>query len=463
MLASVESLFLALPEVTQAIVVLIAGLTLLMVGPIYNNRTLTYGPTVLTMLGIFGCFLGISLGLLHFNTADVQGSVPELLNGIKTAFWASLTGVGGALLIKARHLIFGPPRMKAEGVIDEATIDDLATLLRNLHQSLAGREDSSLISQAKLLRQESRDGLASLKTSLDSYMEKVAESNSKALIEALKEVIRDFNTKINEQFGENFRHLNSAVEKILVWQEAYRQQLTEMIEQQKSTASSMAAATTNYREIVANSESFTAAANNLSSLIKTLDLQREQITRSITSLGELLKSAGDNIPKIEEHVVEMARQIEAGVKNSNDRITAAITSMTQTLQTSQGEMKRLIVEASERANKELEQRVKQLGDEMTSTVRAVTDNVQTSHADMKKLLIEAANASNKDVNTHIRQLAENTQKQVVALDKALSDELSKSIQTLGEHLTALSRRFVDDYTPLTESLRALVQSARRIQ
>jgi ribosomal 50S subunit-associated protein YjgA (DUF615 family) len=82
---------------------------------------------------------------------------------------------------------------------------------------------------------------------------------------------------------------------------------------------------------------------------------------------------------------------------------------------------------------------------------------------MKKLLIEAADSSNKDVNNHIRQLSENTQKQVVTLDKALTEELSKSIQTLGEHLTALSRKFVDDYTPLTERLRALVQTAAHIQ
>jgi len=41
----------------------------------------------------------------------------------------------------------------------------------------------------------------------------MAENNSKALIEALQEVIRDFNAKINEQFGENFKQLNEAVGK----------------------------------------------------------------------------------------------------------------------------------------------------------------------------------------------------------------------------------------------------------
>lgn len=418
-LTSFSSTYLSLPEITQAFIVVIAVMAVSMAGPFYNNRTVVYGPTILTMIGIFGCFLGISLGLMKFNTTDVQGSVPALVDGIKTAFWASVSGVAGALLIKMRLLLLGPPRVPAEGNIEEATIDDLAALLRSLHHSLAGKEDSTLLSQTKLMRQESRDGLTSLKNSLDSYMEKIAESNSKALIEALKEVIRDFNTKINEQFGENFKQLNAAVEKILVWQERYRQQMTEMIQQQTLTTSNMADATARYSELVSQSETFSAAANNLASLIKTLELQREQISTSILALGNLLKSAGDNLPKIEAHVTEMTRQLEAGVRASNEKISA--------------------------------------------TVTAVTQNLQTSHSEMKKLLVEAAEAANKDVNTHIKQLSENTRNQVVTLDKALSEELTKSIQTLGEHLTALSRRFVEDYTPLTERLKLLVQTAGRVQ
>ena len=60
------------------------------------------------------------------------------------------------------------------------------------------------------------------------------------------------------------------------------------------------------------------------------------------------------------------------------------------------------------------------------------------------------------------QLSAHTKEQVVALDTALSEELTKSIRTLGEHLTALSRRFVEDYMPLTESLRSVVQMARGV-
>ena len=43
----------------------------------------------------------------------------------------------------------------------------------------------------------------------------MADGNSKALISALQDVIRDFNVKISEQFGDNFKQLNVAVGRLL--------------------------------------------------------------------------------------------------------------------------------------------------------------------------------------------------------------------------------------------------------
>ena len=70
-----------LPAVTLAAIVAIALLTLWLAVFRYNVMSITYGPTILTMIGIFGCFLGIAIGLMHFDTANVQGSVPSLLAG----------------------------------------------------------------------------------------------------------------------------------------------------------------------------------------------------------------------------------------------------------------------------------------------------------------------------------------------------------------------------------------------
>jgi DNA anti-recombination protein RmuC len=364
------------------------------------------------MLGILGCFLGIATGLFHFDTTNVQNSVPSLLDGIKTSFWASIAGIVGALTIKARCLLFGPPGVSHDEELRVSTIDDLARLLQSLQQSVAGKEDSTLLSQMKLLRQETGDGLKILNSNLENYMERMADNNSKALIEALKEVIRDFNAKINEQFGDNFKELNSAVERILVWQEAYRQQMAEIIDLQRAATENMSIAAARYSELVQQAERFSIIATELSALLTGLETQREHLHGALTHLGNLLKAAGDGVPRLEEKITELTRQIEASVRNTGERLAAA-----------SGELAR---------------------------------SVQDSHAEMRRILTESAADVHREVNSHVQQLSTQTRDQVVALDKALSEELTKSIRTLGEHLTALSRRFVEDYTPLTERLRSLL-------
>jgi hypothetical protein len=42
-------LYLTLPVITQGFIAVIGVLTILIVGPFYNNRTVIFGPTVLTM------------------------------------------------------------------------------------------------------------------------------------------------------------------------------------------------------------------------------------------------------------------------------------------------------------------------------------------------------------------------------------------------------------------------------
>ena len=56
-------------------------------------------PTVVSTLGVLGTFLGITLGLLHFDTENLDASIPLLLSGLKTAFLTSLLGMVGSLLL----------------------------------------------------------------------------------------------------------------------------------------------------------------------------------------------------------------------------------------------------------------------------------------------------------------------------------------------------------------------------
>jgi hypothetical protein len=214
----------------------------------FTPTTVANAPAVLTSLGIFATFVGVASGLSGFDTGNVQGSIPALLDGLKTAFWSSIAGIGGAVLIKLKHLVRARRSDQHEAAHESATIDDLAELLRELNRSLSG--------------QGTNDRLDALKSSLDGFLANMAESNSRALVTALHEVIRDFNVKLSEQFGENFKRLNEAAEKILVWQD-------------------------HYRALVDKAEAFSTVAEQLGNLVPVLDRQTQQAQEATASLVDI--------------------------------------------------------------------------------------------------------------------------------------------------------------------------------
>lgn len=59
-------------------------------------------PTIISTLGVLGTFAGITWGLYNFNTSNINESIPTLLEGLKTAFFTSLTGMVGSMLLSYR-------------------------------------------------------------------------------------------------------------------------------------------------------------------------------------------------------------------------------------------------------------------------------------------------------------------------------------------------------------------------
>ena len=353
----------------------------------FTPENVNKAPSFLTTLGILGTFVGIAIGLLDFDPNDVQKSVPTLIDGIKTAVWASACGIGCALTIKLRDIlrIKSVSAKKSSG----ATINDLASSLKaiehsmaQVEQALTGSGDNSVYGQIRLSRQDSNENFAVLGRSIEHFYENIAEANSRALVKALNEVIHDFNNQLNEQFGENFKLLNVGLEKMLLWQQNYAQQITQMIDQQGTTTRSMAVATERYQVLVQNAEVFNTIAQSLTALLGGLETQRTQMEGSLRSLASLVNTAATGLPEIEHKIVEMTRQISDGMRTSNE-----------------------------------------------------------------------------EFNLNVKRQIENTKEQVLVLDNALSEELTKSLDSLGRQLAALSQKFVADYAPITEKLQSVLKLA----
>ena len=380
----------------------------------FNEQARVTGPTILTTMGIFATFVGIAMGLHKFDAAKIQETIPSLLSGLKTAFYGSVAGVGGALILKFRDLAQPLKPNQANHDDADATANDLAKLLSGIHSGLVGGEEGSLISQIKLSRQDANDRLDRLRESQEQALLKLSEMGSKQLVEALKDVIRDFNVKITEQFGDNFKELNSAVGQLLAWQHHFRDIVQSTTEKLEHVTGLMQLSADRYSEIVNHSGEFSKITGELSANISDFRKEKDQLYSVTSALTKLLSSAEGSLPAVGQKVADLTNQLANSVKDNQRVVNEAF---------------------------------KENSAQMKNAMQISSDGLKVS---------------NENFNKQLRELATQTKDQVAILEKALEDELEKSLKSLGGQLAALSEKLVSDYLPLTEKLRRVVELAQRV-
>ena len=161
-------------------IIIIALIFILLVMGMGGKSNRSYKSEMVS-LGVLGTFIGIATGLWHFDVTDIGSSLPQLLSGLKIAFITSGVGIASATFVS----IF-KPNMKHK------TIDDLC--------------------------QNQLEMIGQLRKSLET----ISEKNNDEFAVVLKEIVKDFNNNLTEQFGDNFKELNSAVKEMVLWQENYK-------------------------------------------------------------------------------------------------------------------------------------------------------------------------------------------------------------------------------------------------
>ncbi|MGB5438352.1 MAG: hypothetical protein WBN90_01695 [Gammaproteobacteria bacterium] len=109
-----------------------------------NSKTVSTAPSILTGIGIFGTFLGVTISLLHFNPDDIVASVPIFISGIKLAFATSVVGIAASLIHKLKFS-FAP--LQEETIQDEmevSTVDSLTKMTHSLNsiENMMGANES---------------------------------------------------------------------------------------------------------------------------------------------------------------------------------------------------------------------------------------------------------------------------------------------------------------------------------
>jgi hypothetical protein len=319
-----------------------------------------YAPTLLTSLGILGTFVGIISGLLDFDTSDIDSSIGPLLEGLKTAFISSVAGMFLSVLYKV-GVSFGILILPVARIEDDDEVDSLdfykvmrqqVESLTDIKRSIAGDDESSLMGVLKLQRSDLNDSFKSLTMSSDEIKSSLGEltgiadkrsvkfeefserlwkemsdfgdllskSATQQVIEALNQVIRDFNNQLTEQFGENFKELNAAVLKLVKWQENYKQQLSDMSDKYALGVEAIAKTEESVTSISTEAKTIPIAMDSLKTVLEVNQHQIDELDKHLVAFSDIRDRAVEAVPEIREQIDGAL----SGAREANETLAAGM-------------------------------------------------------------------------------------------------------------------------------------------
>jgi len=133
--------------------------------------------------GILLTFFGIWQGLIGFDISNSAESLPLLIDGLKTAFASSISGLTTSMII---NILF----VKS----DNSQVDDFDRVI---------------------------DSLKSLQTSIDNFTSRSSQMQTEALLSAIHQLVAELELGINSETKETMTKFRGSVEFLREWQEKY--------------------------------------------------------------------------------------------------------------------------------------------------------------------------------------------------------------------------------------------------
>lgn len=484
-----------------------------------------YTPTLLTTLGILGTFFGIVAGLLAFDVSDIDGSIEGLLSGMKTAFITSLFGMLFSIVYKV-FVSLGILTVARSEEVDEDQIGaaELYTVMveqrdgiMSLNHAIGSGDESSLTGQMKLLRSDVNDAEKHSRREFNEFQEKLwiklqdfadmmSKSATEAVIEALRQVISDFNTNLTEQFGDNFKELNKAVEKLVEWQENYKGQVEDMTQQYAQGVTAITETQSAVSKIQEHTNQIPESMEKLSSVMTVNQHQIDELGRHLEAFKDVRDKAVEAVPQLKEQIgltvegVEGAsKQLVEGIVKASETLQTSISQSASEFQESAFSANQSLVGASDVIQKSTEETgtlLKDLSEELNSTFRTLAADMNEQNKSISdalresgKALVEEAAQSRatfesglesmrnqltnsleqmaeqqaaqiqgliaglkESMEKAMRTSAESVEGSVQILDQALQSEINRSMEQMGQALVSITGRFTEDYQGLVKQM-----------
>jgi hypothetical protein len=355
---------------------------------------------ILPAVGILGTFVGIAMALgdLNLSNPDAFG---ELVQDMQVKFGTSIVALGLSVVLRLRGAWTdenNPP----------VGLADVSEQLTAMNAELSWYRAKVVSFQDDMLQAQRE------------FHARVAEQGTHALVSALEKVVREFDERVHSQFGENLGRLEDATKNLLSWQEQHKAEVESLHQRLRAATGGL--------------ELLALASRKLGEQAATV----QGLADVSTKVQELLAA---RLTDLAERSVEM--------RSINEKLAVQTPALGRQLAT-------VLAEAEEAAAAS-----RKAAEELSRLGAEVHAQQETLGATYRKALEDAGTQLTSDLKRSSKLHGEAIEGQIKQLDRALGEELTRSLQSLANQLAALSNQFVKDYTPLTERLRDLVTIAEQ--
>ena len=495
-----------------------------------HNKFREYAPTLMGALGILGTFIGIIIGLLNFNTESIDASIPVLLGGLKTAFITSIVGMFFAILFNGLDAFFfaNKRRLLEDNTPASVTPEHIHQELKEQNKHLvklisgmSGSEEGSIIAQIKLLRNEISDASRAqisnhsnfsnkLWEQLQQFADLMAKGATEQIIDALRQVIIDFNNNLTEQFGENFKALDTSVKKLVDWQENYKNQVEQMGEQYQQSVESLVETRKAVAGIWEECKEIPLAMAELRDVLQVNQHQIGELSRHLETFVAIRDKATDVLPEIQTKMSEVGELLKLGaanvsasleqtsqqilinadsmrvaldegtegfrqsvtqtqqafasmahdVSNSSETLTSTLGDTITEMKQSGDEFLKSLETHSRELHRNMEQNTTNVIDMFSKTGekfnQQLSSNADNMFGSMQSSFDKASAGLTSQVKESIEKFGSSINEQLHAFEQATEREMNREMQSLGNALLSISKGFVGNYERLLKEYQAVM-------
>ncbi len=408
-----------------------------------NLRMLDTASGTLVGLGLLGTFLGLTIGVMGFESSDttqIQQSIESLLSGMGTAFMTSLVGMFLSLIYTAcdkiwrnrltKHIATLCNKLDDAYYIDDATlaklnqkelIDELYTNVRTLIE----KQQAAMVGEfnGKLTYQNEDGHVVPVANAIREML-----TENKEQSKALRSFSTDLAMELNNGFDETLSR--QMQQKILPLMESVDATTKSVVEHIDAMAASVASPATDMIQTVVNqlktsmegimrefssglsgsatseleelaSQLGTAAQamadfpSNMENISTTLQVTIEEVKSAISEISNTSATANSTAMQQMQEQIAFAT---GAISNAISEVKDVMSGITQSSQEQSNQMITKLADAAEKMGTFLTGTVSSLSASMQESVKGITDDVNAKQADLIAL--------QKDTTTQTKKLLE---------------------------------------------------------